>query len=250
MDNRNRWLIWSSSASLVTLVVFFYLQSQNSPVLSLDTRWIGLALVPVLVALMAGGFIRKFKGFGIELETLLQNPVGEVSLVARDALHEVPGDEKRSMAYIDRMSEAERARIERLSFVSGLEGYYSPDAIVWYFERLPSLKYIETKKQDGRFVALFPAMTFYSAEQPEMSRIDSLIGALQTGQVAEALASQAVVDTVTADEKLIDILQKVRASRYGYLPVISTQHILVGVITTQAIEKRIADEVLAARKRT
>ena len=47
---------------------------------------------------------------------------------------------------------------------------------------------------------------------------------------------------------LKNILPKVKASKNGWLPVISSNRNMIGVITKSAIESKIVDEVVAAKK--
>jgi len=217
--------------------------------LALEAKWLIIVGIPILLGLITGGYIHKFKGFGIELETLLENPIGEINLIATDVLRGIPGDEKKSLEYLRKLSKKEKAEIQRLSFVSQKPNYYKNNVIVRYIEQLHKLEYIEVKKDDGTFVSLLPVKALMEGDQPSRNKIGVFIEALEQDRLKEKFPNDAIMDSVKIDDSIIDILPKIRSSRQGVLPVVSEKGILAGVITTQAIEKRIADEVIFARKR-
>jgi hypothetical protein len=249
MKGNHTVLMASLLISVLLLVVFLYLQGRQSRLLSLEGKWLALAGVPLVLGLLVGGYIHKFKGFGIELETLLKDPLGGVDLLAKDAMESGSGDEKDSLAHLDSLSDRERADIQRLSFVSERQNYYSSSVIARYLERLPRLEYIEVKAADGAFVCLLRAAALMEKGQPDRGRIDRFTRSLEQGRVQVKFAEDVIVDPVKVNDSLVDILPKVRASRAGALPVLSDKGRLVGVVTTQAVEKRIADDVVAVRKR-
>ena len=249
MVGKHSLLIFASLFSLILLLILLYFQSRKSELLALEAKWLIIAGIPVLVGLLAGGYITKFKGFGIELETLLENPIGDINLIATDVLHDIPGEEKKSVMYLQELSSKKRAEVQRLSFISERRDYYEEGAIVKYIEQLPRLEYIEVKKDNCTFVSLLPAKIFMEGDQPNHNNIRAFISALKEGRVKEKFPDEAITDSVKIDDSVVNILPKVRSSRHGLLPVISEKGILVGIITIQAIEKRIVYEVIAARKR-
>lgn len=249
MVGKHSLLIFASLFSLILLLILLYFQSKKSELLALEAKWLIIAGIPVLLGLLAGGYIHKFKGFGIELETALENPIGEINLIATDVLHDIPGEEKQSLEYLKKLSPKERAEVQRLSFISERRDYYKEGAIVQYIEQFPRLEYFEVKKDNRTFVSLLPAKIFMEGDQPSDNKIGAFISALEEGRVKEKFPDEAITDSVKIDDSVVNILPKVRSSRHGLLPVISEKGILVGIITIQAIEKRIVNEVIAARKR-
>jgi hypothetical protein len=59
---------WSCVASAVLLAVFWWLQVLKSPGMELKAQWIGVALLPILLALITGHYIGKLKFLGLEYE--------------------------------------------------------------------------------------------------------------------------------------------------------------------------------------
>src|SRR5438045_221002 len=125
-------LLWITGilASLILLILFLCLQARGSEVLNLSTKWLIVAFIPLILLILKSNFIQKFKGFGIELETRLQDPIGRISLAVTEASTYLLGDQKQSMPYLNSLPPEKRRKIQRLSFVEGRAGYYSLYAIM------------------------------------------------------------------------------------------------------------------------
>lgn len=247
MDGEELFLFSAIVCSVVLLVVFLYLQTKGSRVLELQGKWLLVVAAPVLVGLIAGGYVYRFKGFGIELETRLKDPLGEANLDATDALEEVPGSGKESMAYLDGLPAETRKKIERLSFISGRRGYYDSYAVEQYLEGLPNLKFIEVKRMRGDFICLLPVDVLRDRDGPVSEKIKKFLDAIEQDNVKSTFADSAITEWVGVRDKLVHILPEVRSAPGGVLAVLRDGQQLVGVITASAVERRIADEVLAAR---
>jgi len=75
-----------------------------------------ISILPLLLTLFLGGFITRFKGLGIELESTLKAPVTSLKLTASDAIIDSPGNEKSSMMYLDNLSMEEKLSSRWLLF--------------------------------------------------------------------------------------------------------------------------------------
>jgi hypothetical protein len=66
----HRMLVYGVGVSLLLLVSFFILQGVAAHLLQVPVQWLWVVLVPVLLAVVAGGYIGKFKasGTGVEFE--------------------------------------------------------------------------------------------------------------------------------------------------------------------------------------
>ncbi len=78
------WIGVASSGLL--LLIFMALKYSNSPVLSLDIQWLFVALVPILIGLIVGGYVREVKageyGVGFATDEILakSQPVPDSSV--------------------------------------------------------------------------------------------------------------------------------------------------------------------------
>jgi len=238
------------------LIVFLLLQWMESPILVLEGKWLILAGVPVLVGLIAGGYIKKFKGFGVELETVLERPVTDLSLVATDAMFTLSGDMKEG---IERLRYLTREQIEgtkRLGFISGRPHYYIPEAVHEYFNALSYLEYIEIKKEPGEFISLIPMGVF--REQPTGDRLNEkkfnpreiahLVYALETNTVLKEYEAVSIDTTVQKNTDLLMALKTLHGSRKKMAAVIDENHRFIGLLPETEIEHRIAEAILAVKK--
>ena len=234
--------------SLIIFIALLILQGTNASILKLESRWLLLAGVPLLIALIVGGYIHKFKGFGLEIETRLQNKIRKSELQALDALEQVEGQDKGTMSFLYDSPPEELAMKERLTLYSGRGGYYGSYALREYLERLINLKYIEIRYPQGKFRCLIPASFFKREEVFNSDFLDRFIDSLAEGNIFPEIEAEAETDFVKTSEGLIAILPKVRESKHGWLPVLSKDQRLEGVVTKEVIESRIADEVISAKE--
>jgi hypothetical protein len=234
--------------SIVLLVAFLALQSFDAKMLQLEVKWLVVASIPLIIAILRSNLIRKFKGFGFELETRLQEPVGRINLLAVNALMDLPGDEKQSRVYLEHLSNTKRMQIQRLTLREGRREYYRVPVLYEYILQLPNLKYFEVLSNEGNFVALIPVELFGLEGFIDEQKLHKFVELLANNEIANFLHHSIIRDTISENENLIDALPIVRKSKYGLLPVISHNGNMLGVITTELIERKIADEVLATQE--
>jgi uncharacterized integral membrane protein len=241
-------LIYGVAISIILLLLFLVLQTRDSAILKLDSKWLIVAGVPILIALFAGGYITKFKGFGVELEAKLKKTIDKVDLIVEDVTEEFPEDVKGSIPRLDEITEEERGRVKRLAFIAGKTGYYGPNAVEYYINRLSRLSFFEIRDKQGKFICLLPTDIFKRGDGVEYDKLDMFIDSLERNIVLEEFGSFAVTNKVAPKETLVNVLAKVRYSSYGMLPVVNQEGKMVGIVSAREIEKRIADEVLLARE--
>ena len=253
-------LVVSGIISLILLIVFLILQSRWPIPLQLETKWLILAGVPLLWALFAGGYIKTFKGFGIELESQLRNPLKELKLIAKDAIKDLPSDIKKSRGYLFSLPRSSRLQIERLIFYLNKIHYYDMEVVISYINALPNLKYIEIRVENDHFVGLLPISLFLCDEfanqnfnengnNIERSSVERLIRSINEGTLKSSYEEELISERVNENESLIDILPRVRSSRHKVVAVVSDEGILEGIISKEYAEEQIANVVFAARKR-
>lgn len=251
------FLIYGFLFSILLLIIFFIMQVLVPEIMKLETKWIIVALCPLLYVLIVGGYIKTFKGFGIELETQLKTAISESSLLATDYLIELPEDEKRSDQYLDRLTVEEKCKIERLAFYSGRRGYYSFYIVRNYLEKLPNLKYIEVRNKNDKFECLLPinVLRKRNAYNKEINKeiderdLSVFIESLENNDILNKYPDNIISESVLEKQSLIDILPKIRKQRSGILGVVDGSGKLIGILNKNMVESKIADEVFRARRR-
>lgn len=250
---KHNLLVVGSGISLLLLAVFAVLQYIGSTVLQLNTQWLFVAGIPLLFALIAGGYIHKFKGFGIELESRLKSPVRTLSLIATDALIELIGGEKESVRYLDTLTDEQIRRTKRLSFIAGRKRYYTSEAIRRYMKRLSSLEYLEIKRESGDFLCLLTLDEFKEPDDRGQRRefsyekIEKFRNALEEDDFLYVYREICICLTVKQDDGLTDVLRKLRNVNKDAAVVLDEENRFVGLVTSSEIEHRIADDVLYSK---
>lgn len=243
-------LIFGTILSLLLLLVFGWLQETDSKLLNLPTQWLAIAVLPILVALFVGGFITRFKGFGVELETTLKAPVASLNLTASDAVADIPGDEKQSFMYLDGLSAEKKLAARWLLFRSGRKNYYTPDGVRQYMKNLPNLEYFEIKSKMGEIICFLPISTFKETDiqyNIESDKLQKLIVALEEDNVVNAFSDSVITLKVSSDQKLVDVLRMMRIENVDFSAVVSPSGKYLGVVFASEVERKIADSVLAIR---
>lgn len=249
MKNK-RYIFFGIIISLGLFFFFLFLQEIDSKFLELETKWLIVSGIPILIALIIGGYITKFKGFGIELETLLQNPIDRVDLVALDAVEELNGEDKRSLEYLENLSKQAKGRIQRLSFNIDKRRYYISDIVIEYLRELKNLKFIELKSIKGAFLGLFPVENLKEANKVDLKKINEFINSLSEGNFLNKFKDDIIQDKIKDTDSLIDVLPRLRESKLDILPVVTKGNRFLGIITTEMVEKKIADMVIVAHKKS
>lgn len=245
-------LIICCAVSIILLGVFVILQANSSKVMEMGTQWLFVAGVPLLIALIVGGYITKFKGFGIELESKLNTPIRTLSLKATDAIVSLPETEKQSERYLESLTQDQINRTKRLSFIANKRDYYNTYHVEMYLRKLHHLEYLEVKRENEEFVCLIPIKELNIDEINDVSfgieQIDKFINALRENKVVSTYRHVCIDLTVRQDEGLISVLEKLRNANRKDVVVVDSERKFVGLLTASEIERRIADDVLYSRK--
>lgn len=241
--------------SIFLNLLFFVSQSFDAPFLKLPVHWLVLALLPVILSLFIGGYINKFKGFGVELESAIKAPVTtlDLDLKASDAVANIPGDEKKSIMYLDNMSKEKAKTIRWLLFTTGKRDYYGAWTVKQYLERLPNLEFFEVRSKMGDIICFVPVEAFQIDSQNEnekfdIERIEDFVAAINENKVPSEFSDVTITLKVQSNASLVDVLKKMRSENTKLAAVISETGRYIGVVFAHDVESRIADSVLNTSK--
>jgi uncharacterized integral membrane protein len=245
-------LIIGAIISLILLILFGWLQTKESELLQLPSQWLAMAVLPIIVALFVGGFITRFKGFGVELESTLKSPVTSLNLTASDAVADIPGDEKRSFEYLNGLSYEKKQATRWLLFKSGRRNFYTPYGIETYMRELPNIRYFEIKSEAGDFICFLPVSVFRNESQHYDESIDSeklrkFIGSIEQNNVPIVFSDFAIKLKVSSEQALVEVLKVMRLEKSDFAAVVSPSGKYLGVVLANEVERKIADSVLASQ---
>jgi len=228
--------------------VFLYLKHINTPDLDLDLIWLIVAGIPLSLALILGGYLRRSPALGIKLETSLQAPLGRVGMISEEGLDELPAGQKESSEYLRNLQENRKREIQRICLNTGRSDYYRAEVIREYLEKLPNLRFIEVLDLSGRFQCLLPAKVFGYKGHFDPEAIDRLLLGLEQQKVKDLFPYDAISRSVREDESLLESLARFRSSDITFLPLLSRAGQFLGIIERETLERRVLDQVVAADK--
>ena len=235
--------------SALTLAFLGWLATLEASFLKLEPQWIAVSGVPLLISLLVSGSISKLKAFGLEFETLLKEPIEDMTAVASEALSDIPQDEKRSYEYLENLPLERKREIRWLKFVIGRENYYSDYVVGQYLVHLPNLDYFEIEDAQGNIVCFLPAASFrvphrHPQESVNRSALLAFITALENGTVQSEFRQTARNPVVSSKDSLVQVLRKLKEQQAGFASVMTPEGKRLGFILKTDVEQRIADVVL------
>jgi hypothetical protein len=223
------------------------MQAEDWAILKLKAHWLGIALLPVLVALVAGGYIRRLHGFGFEIEAALREPVFKPELIAEDLLDDQSGDMKQSFEHIRTLRQDRKLAMRRLGFRSGRKDYYTEGAITQYLDALPNLQVFELRTAEEHLLAVADTAQF---REPDGSYnwqlLQDFVRFVEAGEQSRLLTAGRPKVAVRPDAALLDVLRKVRISGANFAAVEAADGRYLGLVFADGMEREIADALLTA----
>lgn len=253
---KDQKLIWGGVVSLVLLAVFLLLQVHYPELMKLAIHWVALAALPFIFALIAGGYVSSFKGFGLEIVAALKRPFPEENIhtidkTLKDAeftdLFQEHGTDKDSIDRLNAFDAELKKKFTFLTFRERQEPYYTVDAISAYLQSLPNLEYLEILQSDKKFRTILPIGHYRELREGgyfgiNRDNIEKLIEALEgSNQYEEQLPHARVL----SDEGLKAILLKMDTEDVEYAAVEARNGRYLGIIRANDVARRIAGEVVA-----
>lgn len=251
MDHNKKSLYLGMLLSGMLILGFGILQQKESKLLKLPIQWIAVATLPTAIALFSEGYISKFKGFGVELESAINASISNTNTVtttANDVLTEFDCDEKGNPQYLQTIPKERKQHIRRLSLVAGKVDFYNAMSLENYLRELPSLEYLEVKSKSD-IICFIPINIFETTVEANyktfnIERLERFIQSLEENNVIESFSEEAITLSVKDDQSLIDVLKEMRSENSDIAAVISKKDRYRGAVYVRDIEKRIADSVL------
>lgn len=236
--------------SLLFLIGLLVVQSRWPALLEIPSAWMGIAVLPLLLALLTGGYIRTFRGFGIEVEAALEtavaddvtaqaasdyDPFSEATDLAGDVTDAEMVLSKASMGRLHSLEPRERAAYQRLSFRQGYRGYH-PFAIEEHLQALPGVKWIEIDDPDGGFLGVI------RREDLETGDLQEFVSALEAGSALDRFPGILASEALGQDTPLRQVALAFRSGSREALPVTRGRRLL-GMIERTKVYERIGEAV-------
>lgn len=247
---RHRLILIFSAVSLLLLIIFLVFQHNDMTLLKLDVKWLILSSIPILIGLFIGGYIKNFKGFGLELEYNLKESI-PLSLITKSEFKKSEGINKESVQILHQLDDKERKKTDRLKFIFGKSNhYYNIEAVDEHFRFLSNLRFIEIVDENDEFLYLIPISSFKKNNQFNLAKIDKFIKAIEKKKIKEDFP-EAISDNILLSDNIIEAYKKFKksgqtrilANNKDILPILDTEKKMLGTIEKQKLEAKIAEEV-------
>jgi len=237
-------LILSAIASLFLLTVIIQIRAKKPDWLDLDTKWLAVSALPILIGLFSGGYITSFKGLGIEIEAALREPVKDrinlkaTQAKAAESLSSETRKLKQTITHLQQLSDDEKKAIQRLTFKNNYP-WYSAVAVKEYLKLLPNVKIIEIVDDKLKFLGAIRTKDIKGLEK-------LFINAVKAGNIKDKFIQVYVTKYIDSDISAIQALRIMKDNKLLFLPMLNSDHTMKGVVTKRSLEHRIAEDLLAA----
>jgi hypothetical protein len=236
MNPHNRiYLLYGTLASLFCLTVLFVIKLSCPKLLELDVRWLIVAGVPILVSLIAGDFIKKFSGFGLDLELIAKEPIGENGLIIDLSQPSVAKD-KLGLPELENIPLNERSLYNVLKFKLGKNAYYTPEAVAQHLNTLSNIVFFETVDDSGQFKSL---TIIPVGSGDHLFYYDKFIKQVEEGRIMDSIST--TFEFVFDDQSIIETLKRIKNSGRNFIAVINQRRELVGIAYKERLEAYLAN---------
>jgi hypothetical protein len=239
-DRSFEMLMYGCIASIAALVILFGIRVYAPTLLDIDVKWLIVAAVPVVLALIAGRFITRFKWMGVDIEIAAEDPVIEHKEVI-DILIPLKAQQKSDLIELDNMSDDQRNQPNVLTFIQGISNYYEPGAILAYVKMLPNIRFLMVTDEDSRFVALI-LISRKKFENYNFSDLDPFIRALEQRRIPYNFGKP-ITRRVDPHTQIVDVYEVLKKDPYKIRVLFKKEESLLpmGIITFERTEKYLAN---------
>lgn len=235
--------------SVVLFVILDLLKLNDASVLKIEWVWIVVGLLPILIALFLGGYIKKVNVKGFEVETIFSAPTSTVTLTASDVRGDIKSVDKMGGQHLRSLSAEYRRSIIGLRFMNREKGFYNNQMVAEYLRLMPNLEYLLALTKRGSFVGLLPVKSVCDSKgRSDSELIDRFLNAAASENLQSEFPNEGITLTVHGQQSLVDVLEKMKDQGANVAAVVSPAETYLGIVKVSDIERRIAETVIAAHR--
>ncbi len=238
----HRVLINGLIASFILLAIFGLSEFCDNRFLNLEPKWMIISFTPLIIAIIVSGYIKSFKGFGIEIETRFGEPLDSYTIdIMGDVIVQMVS-EKSSFNFLYSIGQEKREHIKVLSFVNKKRGYYSESHIQQYLKILLNIEYFLIINSRGNYIYTLNAKYFRNLD--DENGIKLLIQSIEDGKLIDVLAPHLIQTVLIGSTKIIDALDQLHKRNTAFAVVISTSNKFIGLVSRASLEDRIVKDAI------
>jgi hypothetical protein len=237
-------LLYGCVISLAALITLFGIRVYAPKLLDIDIKWLIAAAIPIILALIAGKFITRFKWLGVDIEIAAGDRI-----VDRDEVYQViqpfAAQRKDDLRILRAMRAEDKARINALTFELGKAEYYEEGAIIEYVRELRYVHFFLIHDKAGRFVAMIDIYRALFASQ-DFELVLRFIRELEKGNIPQGFGV-IITKHLPAQTKIVDAYQRLRKENPGAAFIVfndDNSEWPIGYITREMAERYLADLVV------
>ena len=243
-DKNQRLLFYGCILSLAAILILFGVRIYAPFLLDIDIKWLIVASIPIVLALIVGKFITRFKWMGVDIEIAVDDRIVDAEDVVY-IMHSFIAQKKENLAVLFSLSPEAKNRPNVLAFEQGKPGYYDPYAIREYVRLLPNVHFFSVKTSTGKFVALLQINRELILGQAN-ELINSFILDLAENRIPEEIGFFVITHHIVAKTKVIDAYEIIKRTPNKALTVLENEESkqLIGIVFERSIEAYLAKLVL------
>lgn len=250
-EKKLKLLLYACIVSLAGLVILFGIRIYAPTLLDIDIKWLVVAAIPIILALIVGRYITRFKMMGFDVELATEGRIIDHEEVFQ-ILHPFVAQRKGELGVLDAMTAAEKARPNVLAFEIGKVGYYEEGAIKRYVQEMRNIYFFLIYDKTGKFVAM---INIYRPlfENQGFEKVYRFISDLEQGIVPEDFGL-IIRKRISAQARIVDAYKRLRSEYPAVFIVFGDENteLPIGYITREMAERYLASLVLrmADKKQT
>jgi hypothetical protein len=242
-EKKIKILLYACILSLAGLVILFGIRAYAPTLLDIDIKWLVVAAIPIILALIVGRFITRFKWMGIDIELAAGGRIIDHEEVFQ-IIAPFTAQSKDDLDVLRSMSQEQKQRPNVLAFKLGNANYYQEGAVVEYIKELRNVQFFMIIDKAGKFVAM---IYFYRAlfERQNYDHVNRFILELQEEKIPSGFGI-IITGRVSANSMIIDAYKRLRREYPGVLLVFSDHNpeLPAGFITIELAERYLANLVV------
>jgi PhoPQ-activated pathogenicity-related protein len=252
-------LLIGTCISIVILIFIARVYCCNPPYsrfLEIDTKWLIVAGVPILIGLFIGGYIKTFKFMDIELELKELVPNSWITKEGAQTIKVIDTDTaiKENTESINSLSYEVKNNINGLKLFLGKKDYYTEEALNEYFRQLPNIKYLQIVTNENHFICLIPINCYnfrILSQNINDQSFENLIKAIETSSIKNYFTN-AIYEFVSNTDNRMEVYDKLTRSSESkllypmaeVLPVLNYNREMIGLINKATISDEILTKIM------
>ncbi len=246
-DKKIKILIYACILSLAALVTLFGIRVYAPTLLDIDVKWLIVAAIPIILALIIGRFITRFRFGGFDVELAAGGPIIEHEEVF-EILQPLGVLPKSELDFLQGMSHEDKIKANVLLFEIGRPDYYHEGSIMEYLRQLPNVQFFMIVNKAQRLVAIIYIYRSVFLNQG-FGPVDRFIQMLEQGVVPQGFGP-IVTGRISPRARIIDAYRRLKKEYPGVLMVYSEAkpEFLTGFITLEKAERYLANIVVRMMK--